>query len=71
MAFRVLFLRAIKRALRVLDGGLRGTRSTPACHLCPWSWNRRMSLPKLVEEMRTPRDLVMQAIGWLAREEKV
>ena len=30
-----------------------------------------MSLPKLVEEMRTPRDLVMQAIGWLAREEKV
>lgn len=31
----------------------------------------RMSLPKLVKEIGAPRDLVMQAIGWLAREEKV
>ena len=31
----------------------------------------RISLPQLVKEVDTPRDLVMQAIGWLAREDKV
>ena len=30
-----------------------------------------MSLTKLVKQLDLPRDLVMQAIGWLAREEKV
>ena len=31
----------------------------------------RISLPQLVKEVDTHRDLVMQAIGWLAREDKV
>lgn len=30
-----------------------------------------MSLTGLAKELRIPRDLVMQAIGWLAREDKV
>lgn len=30
-----------------------------------------MSLPMLVKEVDAPRDLVMQAVGWLAREDKV
>ena len=30
-----------------------------------------MSLAKLVKEIDAPRDLVMQALGWLAREEKL
>ena len=30
-----------------------------------------ISLPMLVKEVNAPRDLVMQAVGWLAREEKV
>ena len=29
------------------------------------------SLAKLVKAVGKPRDLVMQAIGWLAREEKI
>ncbi|MEM8679769.1 MAG: winged helix-turn-helix domain-containing protein [Planctomycetota bacterium] len=30
-----------------------------------------MSYPKLTKEVGEPRDLVMQAVGWLAREGKV
>ena len=30
-----------------------------------------MSLAKLVRTVGAPRDLVQQAVGWLAREEKV
>ena len=30
-----------------------------------------MSVTGLAQELGEPRDLVMQAIGWLAREEKV
>jgi winged helix-turn-helix protein DUF2582 len=30
-----------------------------------------LSLAKLVKEIDAPRDLVMQAVGWLAREDKV
>jgi hypothetical protein len=30
-----------------------------------------MSLAKLVETVGTNRDVVMQAIGWLAREDKI
>lgn len=30
-----------------------------------------LSLAKLVKEVDEPRDVVMQAIGWLAREDKV
>ena len=30
-----------------------------------------MSLTKLAKQIDTPRDVVMQAIGWLAREEKI
>ncbi len=30
-----------------------------------------LTLAKLVKETDLPRDLAMQAIGWLAREEKV
>lgn len=30
-----------------------------------------MSLAKLVKEVDLPRDLVMQAVGWLAREDKI
>ncbi len=33
--------------------------------------NGSMSLAKLAKSMDVPRDVVMQAIGWLAREEKV
>ncbi len=33
--------------------------------------NGPMSFTKLVKSMDVPRDVVMQAIGWLAREEKV
>lgn len=29
------------------------------------------SLAKLVKELDLPRDTVMQAVGWLAREEKI
>lgn len=29
------------------------------------------TLSKLAREIEAPRDLVMQAVGWLAREEKV
>jgi hypothetical protein len=30
-----------------------------------------MSLAKLIKKLGQPRDLVMQALGWLAREEKI
>ncbi len=30
-----------------------------------------MSLAKLVKSIDAPRDLIMQGIGWLAREDKV
>lgn len=30
-----------------------------------------MSLPKLTKAVGEPRDLVMQAVGWLAREDKL
>ncbi|MFI4874966.1 MAG: winged helix-turn-helix domain-containing protein [Blastopirellula sp. JB062] len=30
-----------------------------------------MSLSRLVKQVGLPRDLVMQAIGWLAREDKL
>jgi hypothetical protein len=33
--------------------------------------NGPMTMAKLVKAVGRPRDLVMQAIGWLAREEKV
>lgn len=33
--------------------------------------NGPMSLAKLVKTVDAPRDLVMQGIGWLAREDKV
>ena len=33
--------------------------------------NGPMSVTGLAQELGEPRDLVMQAIGWLAREEKV
>jgi hypothetical protein len=33
--------------------------------------NGRMSLARLCKEIDEPRDVVMQAIGWLAREGKV
>ena len=31
----------------------------------------RLTIAKLVKEVDLPRDLVMQALGWLAREEKI
>ena len=31
----------------------------------------RLSLVQLVRQVKAPRDCVMQAIGWLAREEKI
>lgn len=33
--------------------------------------NGAMSLTKLVKSVGQPRDMVMQAVGWLAREDKV
>ena len=33
--------------------------------------NGTMSLAKLVRSVEAPRDTVMQAVGWLAREDKV
>ena len=30
-----------------------------------------MSLSKLTKSVEAPRDMVMQAVGWLAREDKV
>ena len=33
--------------------------------------NGSISLTKLVKQIDAPRDLVMQAIGWLAREGKI
>jgi hypothetical protein len=33
--------------------------------------NGSMSMAKLVKSVGEPRDTVMQAIGWLAREDKV
>jgi hypothetical protein len=33
--------------------------------------NGALSAAKLVKEVDAPRDLVMQAVGWLAREDKV
>ena len=33
--------------------------------------NGSMSMAKLVKSVGGPRDLVMQAIGWLAREDKL
>ena len=35
------------------------------------SENGPMNLAKLVKEVDEPRDTVMQAIGWLAREDKL
>ncbi len=35
------------------------------------STNGPMSMAKLVKNAGEPRDLVMQAIGWLAREDKL
>ncbi len=31
----------------------------------------KISVTRLVSEVDAPRDLVLQAIGWLAREEKI
>jgi hypothetical protein len=31
----------------------------------------RMSFTKLFKEIDAPRDLVLQAVGWLAREDKI
>jgi len=31
----------------------------------------RMSFTKLLKEVDLPKDLALQAIGWLAREEKI
>ena len=33
--------------------------------------NGAMSTAKLVKEVGAPRDLLMQALGWLAREDKI
>lgn len=33
--------------------------------------NGPMSTAKLVKELDVPRDVVMQALGWLAREDKI
>ena len=33
--------------------------------------NGPLSVTKLVKEVDAPRDLVMQALGWLAREGKI
>jgi hypothetical protein len=33
--------------------------------------NGPMTTARLVKEVDAPRDLVMQAVGWLAREDKV
>ena len=33
--------------------------------------NGRLSLTKLTKDVELPRDVVMQAIGWLAREDKI
>jgi len=33
--------------------------------------NGPMTMAKLVKAVGSPRDLVMQAVGWLAREDKV
>lgn len=30
-----------------------------------------VTIARLVKELEAPRDLVMQALGWLAREEKI
>ena len=35
------------------------------------SQNGRLSLAQVVKSVGKPRDLVMQALGWLAREEKI
>ena len=35
------------------------------------SENGGMSLAKLAKQIDAPRDLVMQAVGWLARENKI
>ena len=35
------------------------------------SENGAMSLAKLAKRLDAPRDLVMQAVGWLARENKI
>lgn len=35
------------------------------------SQNGPLSLAKLIKKVGEPRDLVMQAIGWLAREDKI
>ncbi|GIW90815.1 MAG: hypothetical protein KatS3mg109_1247 [Pirellulaceae bacterium] len=31
----------------------------------------RMSMTRLIKSVDAPRDLVLQAIGWLAREDKI
>ena len=33
--------------------------------------NNGLSVTKLVKQVGAPRDLVMQAVGWLARENKI
>jgi hypothetical protein len=30
-----------------------------------------LTIPKLVKELDVPRDVIMQALGWLAREGKI
>lgn len=35
------------------------------------STNGPMSMTKLVQAVEQPRDVVMQALGWLAREDKI
>ncbi len=35
------------------------------------SKNGPMTIAKLVKAVREPRDTVMQALGWLAREDKI
>ena len=61
----------------IIAGGM-GTRLGNRGNLHPKGFTRiggkpiiEMSLAKLAKSMDVPRDVIMQAIGWLAREEKV
>jgi hypothetical protein len=38
---------------------------------CTLSENGAMTMAKLIKEIGEPRDNVMQALGWLAREDKI
>ena len=53
------------------DAHIQQIGSTAGCVWKTLNEHGPLSLAKLAKQVDAPRDVVMQAVGWLAREEKI